>query len=197
MIQKHTLLILFVIVIFLISCNKKKSEEVVASAFEYNLYKSELKGIVPPNTLKNDSLLIIKNYINNWVRQKIIVHKAEKNLNSYQKDFTEQIENYKNSLVVYAYESKLITQLLDTVVSKEQIEEYYKKNTDNFLLKNNIIKVNYVKLTSKSPYKAKFKQMLFSNTDNVANKSQLYKQCTQNAANFYLMMTLGYYSMTC
>ncbi len=168
------------------SCNKKKSEEVVASAFDYNLYKSDLKGIVPPNTSKSDSILIIKNYINNWIRQKVILHKAEKNLNDNQKDFTEQLESYRSSLVVYTYESKLITQLLDTSVTKNQIEDYYKKNTDNFLLKNNIIKVNYIKLTTKSPYKAKVKQMLFSNSDNAANKNQLYKMCTQNAVNFFL-----------
>ncbi|MEI6822768.1 MAG: hypothetical protein WCL51_12610 [Bacteroidota bacterium] len=182
MIHKLRLLTLLTIVLFLISCNKKKNEVIVATAFEYNLYKSDLKGIVPPNTSKNDSVLIIKNYLNNWVRQKIILHKADKNLTNNQKDFTEQIENYRNSLVVYNYESKLITQLLDTVVKKEQIEDYYKKNTDNFLLKNNIIKVNYIKLSSKSPYKAKIKQMLFSGSD----KNQLYKQCSQNAANYYI-----------
>lgn len=186
MITRKTVYILSLLLIFLMSCNKKKSEEVVASAFDYNLYKSDLKGIVPPNTSKSDSILIIKNYINNWIRQKVILHKAEKNLNDNQKDFTEQLESYRSSLVVYTYESKLITQLLDTSVTKNQIEDYYKKNTDNFLLKNNIIKVNYIKLTTKSPYKAKVKQMLFSNSDNAANKNQLYKMCTQNAVNFFL-----------
>ena len=186
MITRKTVYILSLLIIFLISCNKKKSEEVVASAFDYNLYKSDLKGIVPPNTSKSDSILIIKNYINNWIRQKVILHKAEKNLNDNQKDFTEQLESYRSSLVVYTYESKLITQLLDTSVTKDQIEDYYKKNTDNFLLKNNIIKVNYIKLTAKSPYKAKVKQMLFSNTDNAANKNQLYKMCTQIAVNFFI-----------
>jgi len=177
--------IFFIIIIacFIQGCSSKSKEDIVATAFDYQLYKSELKGIIPLGTTKSDSIAIIRNFINNWIRQKIILHKAEKNLSGDQKDFTDQIENYRNSLLVYSYESKLINQLLDTVVSNEQIQDYYNKNTDNFLLKDNIIKVNYVKLQVNSPYKAKIKSLLLSKTE---NKSQLIDLCSKQAINFYL-----------
>ncbi len=163
-------------------CMSKNKEDVVATAFEYNLYKSDLKGIIPQGTTKNDSIVIIRNYINNWIRQKIVLKSAEKNLSDDQKDFNDQIENYRNSLLVYSYESKLISQLLDTMVSNEQIEKYYTINTDNFLLKENIIKVNYVKLELNSPQKGKIKSLLFSKND---DKNQLLELCNKYAVNFY------------
>ncbi|NVN95514.1 MAG: hypothetical protein HXX18_09555 [Bacteroidetes bacterium] len=168
---------------FLLGCSSKNKEDIVATAYDYKLYKSDLKGIIPSGTTKSDSIAIIKNFINNWIHQKIVIYKAEKNLSDDQKDFTDQIENYRNSLLVYSYESKLINQLLDTTITNEQIQAYYDKNTDNFLLKDNIIKVNYVKLDINSPNKAKIKSLLFSKT---GNKSQLIDLCSKLAVNFYL-----------
>ncbi len=175
-----------VLLILMVACKTKNDEKIIATAFDNTLYQSDIIGIVPKGSSKMDSTTIIKNYINNWVRQKIVLHKAEKNLNSEQKDFTQQIEDYQNSLIIYTYESKLINQLLDTNVSDQEIQNYYNANSDNFQLKDNIIKVNYVKLELKSPLKAKIKNMLFSKNENVNIKNQLIDICSENAVNFYL-----------
>jgi hypothetical protein len=182
-----TKLFLFAVLIALmVGCKTKNDEKIIATAFDYSLYQSDIIGIVPKGSTKMDSTTIIKNYINNWIRQKIVLHKAEKNLNSEQKDFAQQIEDYQNSLIIYTYESKLINQLLDTNVSNQDIQNYYNANSDNFQLKDNIIKVNYVKLELKSPLKAKIKNMLFSKKEDVNTKNQLIDICTENAVNFYL-----------
>jgi hypothetical protein len=182
-----TKLFLFAVLIALmVGCKTKNDEKIIATAFDYSLYQSDIIGIVPKGSSKMDSTTIIKNYINNWIRQKIVLHKAEKNLNSEQKDFAQQIEDYQNSLIIYTYESKLINQLLDTNVSNQDIQNYYNANSDNFQLKDNIIKVNYVKLELKSPLKAKIKNMLFSKKEDVNTKNQLIDICTENAVNFYL-----------
>jgi hypothetical protein len=175
-----------VLLILMVACKTKNDEKIIATAFDNTLYQSDIIGIVPKGSSKIDSTTIIKNYINNWVRQKIVLHKAEKNLNSEQKDFTQQIEDYQNSLIIYTYESKLINQLLDTNVSDQEIQNYYNANSDNFQLKDNIIKVNYVKLELKSPLKAKIKNMLFSKKEDVNIKNQLIDICSENAVNFYL-----------
>ncbi len=180
------LLLAFTFCLFIVSCNSKKDDAILATTFDYTLYQSDIKGIVPDGSSKSDSISIIKNYINNWIKQKIVLHKAEKNLNSDQKDFTQQLEDYKNSLIIYSYETKLINQLLDTNISNEEIEKYYNANSENFLLKDNIIKVNYVKLEINSPMKAKFKNLVFSKKDNSNDKNQLVDLCTKYAVNFYL-----------
>ena len=170
----------------LMSCNSEKEDVILATAFDYTLYQSDIKGIVPAGTSKTDSISIIKNYIDNWIKQKIILQKADKNLNSDQKNFEQQLEDYKNSLIIYSYETKLINQLLDTNISNDEIEKYYNNNADNFQLKDNNIKVNYVKLDINSPLKAKFKNMVFSKKDDNDEKSQLIDLATKHAVNFFL-----------
>ncbi len=180
------IVIFFVLFFLLTNCNSKKDDVILATAFDFKLYLSDIKGIVPEGSSKTDSISIVKNFINNWIHNKVVLQKADKNLNSDQKDFAKQIEDYKNSLIIYSYESKLINQLLDTTVSSDEIEKYYNTNSDNFLLKDNIIKVNYAKLELNSPLKAKIKNLLFSKKDDGDAKSQLVELCSKYAVNFYL-----------
>lgn len=176
---------IFVIMIFA-SCKSSHEDDLVATAFDYKLFKSDLKGLVPPNTSKNDSIAIVSNFINNWVKEKVILNKAEKNLSKDQMNFEELINNYRNSLIIYTYENQLIKQLLDTNITEEEIEEYYNNNIDNFLLKENIIKVNYVKLENKSPYIQRIKQLLFTKSDDPDNQQKLFDLCSKYAINFFI-----------
>lgn len=177
---------LIILVLSLVGCNKPKDNDLVASVYDYKLFKSDLKEIVPPNTSKNDSAAIVSNFINNWVKEKVILHKAENNLSKEQMNFDEMIQNYRNSLVIYTYETQLIKQLLDTNISEDEIENYYNNNIDNFLLKENIIKVNYVKFDKKSPYIQIVKSLLFSKNDNLDTQQKLYNLCLKYADNFFI-----------
>ena len=156
----------------------------MAKAYDKYLYISDLKGIVPPGTNKRDSLSITKNFIDNWIRQQILIHQAENNLSEDQKDFTERLENYRNSLVIFQYETELIKQKLDTIVSKQEIEKYYKDNQVNFILRQNIVQANWVKLKPGSKGDAKLKKLLTSNRDNDRNKLEEF--CQENASDFSL-----------
>jgi hypothetical protein len=125
-----------------------------------------------------------KSYIENWIHQQLIIHQAQQNLTSDQMDFTQQLENYKNSLIIYTYENELVKQKLDTLVSDEDIENYYDANQQNFLLKDNIVKLQYVKLPLKSTYAKPIRKLLMS--DNPDDKSRLVQQCEQYASDYFL-----------
>ena len=78
---------------------------------------------MPEGTPREDSILIVKNFIENLVRNRVELHHAEKNLSADEKNFKEQLDDYRNSLIIYTYESHLIRQKLDTMVSIEEIED--------------------------------------------------------------------------
>lgn len=146
-------LILLVLVLSLTSCkyfSGKKHEQIVAECYGQYLYKSDLQGLVPEGTTANDSVALTKQFIDNWIRGQIMLQQAEKNLTEDQKDFKDQLETYRNSLIIYAYESELVRQKLDTVITDQQIEEFYKSNQVNFQLRENIVRVNYVKIPAVS-----------------------------------------------
>ena len=142
--------------------NDKSSEHVLARVFDEYLYESDLKELIPDGTSVKDSLSIVKGYINNWISQQLVLHKAEKNLLEEDKQFDKQLQEYKNSLITYQYESKLIRQQLDTIVSNEEVENYYNDNIANFELKNNIIKVYYARFYNDEKHLKKIKRFFYS-----------------------------------
>jgi hypothetical protein len=156
----------------------------VARVHDDYLYESDLNGIVPRGTPAKDSVTLTRNYIDSWIRQKLIVHQAEKNLTPEQMDFTQQLENYRNSLVIYEYENALVRQKLDTVISGEEISSYYEANQKDFLLKDNIVQLQYVKLPLKSRNVWNFRKLLLS--DDPGDKSLLAGMCEKDASDYFL-----------
>lgn len=168
----------------LLSPKAKNKEKAIARVNDKYLYAEDLKNVVPAGTAANDSIEITAAYINNWVRQELLLKQAEDNLEESNRDFTDQIEQYRNSLIIYAYESELVNQKLDTVVPMAEIEEYYQKNQGNFHLRENIVLASYVIVNKNSPVAAKVKSLLLSNRD--ADKEKLQSLCQENNVDFLI-----------
>lgn len=120
----------------------------VARVFDKYLYQEDLLAVIPAGTAKEDSIAIAQSYIDNWIKQNVIIAQAEQNLSDDQKNFDLQVENYRNSLLTYNYEKNLIEQKLDTVFTDEDIKEYFTKNSANFKLNDYLLKVFFIKVDS-------------------------------------------------
>ena len=139
---------------------KHPKEVVVAECYGKYLYESDLKGLVPQNTSVMDSIHRVSAFIDSWVQRQVLLHQAESNLSPSDLDFNKQLEDYRNSLVIYTYETQLINQKLDTVVSEEEIEKYYEENKDSFQLRTNMVKVAYVIVKDGCKQKEIFQRLL-------------------------------------
>jgi hypothetical protein len=176
-----------ILLVILTSCStffRNKTERVLAKVGKEYLYASDLKGVIPARTSKKDSLVLARGFIDSWVRQKLIIAQAMKNLTAEETDFTKQLENYKNSLLVFEYENALVKQKLDTIVTDDEIENYYDSNQKNFELKDNIVQIRYVKLPVKSANIKIFRKLL--NSDEPDDRAKLAEQCEKFANDFYL-----------
>jgi len=161
--------------------NKKNA---IARVYDKYLYAEDLAGVVPSGTSANDSIESVTAYINNWVRQELLLKQAEDNLDAANSDFSKQIEQYRNSLVIYAYESELVKQKLDTVIPMPEIEAYYKNNQNNFHLRENIVLASYVIVNKASPIAGKVKTLLQSKRK--ADLDKLQTLCQENGADFLI-----------
>ena len=150
----------------------------VARVFEKYLYTSDLKGVVAPGTSSEDSVEVVKNYINNWVRQELLVHHAESNLPEDQKDFTNELEAYRRSLVIYEFETEYIKQKFDTIIPEADIQKYYNENKDNFKLRENICKAVWAQFPVTFP-KASLNKI--SKLFNKGSISKLEEACSGKA----------------
>lgn len=162
----------------LINGSAGKKDNAVARVYDKYLYANDLKGLVPAGTGKNDSIEITSAYINNWVRQELLLKQASDNLEPDAMDFEKQIEQYRNSLIIFAYESELVKQKLDTIVSMADIETYYKDNQNNFLLRENIVLADYIILDKASPLESRIKMLFQSKRE--PDREKLLDLCNEN-----------------
>ena len=166
-------------------------EKPVARVFNEYLYPSDLDGIVPKGTSSADSILLIQSYIENWVRQTVILKQASDNVELDKDALDKQLETYRQSLIIYSYEQQLIAQSLDTVVSNNQIKKYYEENKDNFELKKSIVKATYAKIP-KSALRIEFAKRWF-NSSKPKDRNELETYCMQFAVSYSLVDTAWIY----
>lgn len=140
------------------ACRQVEDESpVVAQVYDYKLYQSDLQGLVEKGMTDDDSATIVANYVDQWIRQMVMLSKAEKNVEA---DFSHQMREYHNSLLTYAYERQIIEQLLDTNVVETEIEEYYNLHGEEFPLKNTIVKAVYVIAPQKTSVAGKLRMLV-------------------------------------
>ena len=164
--------------------NEVDKGKILARVFDYKLYQSDLRDVIPAGIAPEDSSRRAENFINSWVKEKLLVHKAETNLGNEQKNVEKQLQDYRNSLIIYAYEKELVRQRLDTVVTDELIQKYYDEHPNDFELKDNIMKVVYVKIDKKAPNIAKLKNMIQS--ERPQDRIELDSYCKQFGQNYFL-----------
>ena len=136
----------------LVSCQffdfEKKSgveDKPIAKVYNSYLYKKDILKLLPKNISGKDSLLVVKSIVNNWATQEILRKRAEENLSRDENDsYIKLVQDYKNSLLVNGYKERLIKQQLDTAITIDEITKYYRLNSKNFRLNEELIKIKYL-----------------------------------------------------
>lgn len=164
--------------------SEQADEDVIARAFDHVLYRSDLAEKLPSVYNIEDSARLASELVNRWIREKALISMAENNLSEAQKDVQVELEEYRNSLIVYAYERALISQKLDTVVDEEEMRAYYDDFIENFRLKSIIAKMRFVKVSSEAPKQNQLKSWFFG--DDESDFTELYDYCRKYADNFFL-----------
>lgn len=144
--MKHIAAYLFIL-IALSGCNNittHPNSKVLARVHDKYLYLDDIRSTIPRGISVRDSISMLRNIVNDWVKTNVMIYQAKKNLPSEQLDFSKQLDEYKNSLIIYTYETNLIDQNLDTIVSEKEILDYYNAHLSDFELKENIAKVAYI-----------------------------------------------------
>jgi hypothetical protein len=165
------------------ACNGLSSDDkLLVSLYNKDLYFSEISNSLPED--KTDSAAFVQSYIDSWIKKQLLVGQAEMNLTDALKDVEDRINDYRNSLLIYAYQQELIKQNFDTVVTKAEIQNYYNKNLDELELKENIFKGRYVKTVFDAPKLDLLRKLFRSNKEE--DKEDLIEYCRQFAADYHL-----------
>jgi hypothetical protein len=131
-----------------------------------------------------DSSFNARRTIESWATQSLLYQEALNKLRDEEMQIEEQVQDYRKALVNFIYENKLVEVNLDTTVSNEEIESYYRQHRNSFILKENIVKVDYIKVPLRSTGLDKIKKLLKSTKPR--EQEQLPELLAQNAENFFL-----------
>ncbi len=154
--------------------DQNNHEEPVARVFDHYLYPSDLRNAIPAGTTSRDSTLLAKRYVETWVRDQLMVRRAEEALTEEQKDFKTQIAEYHRDLLIFTFRQKLLQQKLDTVVPESEIRAYYDENQNNFLLDQDVIRGTYIKVPLSAPRMNELRRWSWNNTEEDLDRMEKY-----------------------
>jgi len=145
----------FLFFLMVCSCNyfkpEKKAESIARVGKSY-LYKSDIATLVPAGTTKEDSLLLVRDFIDRWASQKLLIEAAERNLSDAKKsEYNTLIKQYKIDLYTKAYIEEVVKRTVDTVVSQEELKKYYEENKENFRTNGTLVRLRYINVSKANP----------------------------------------------
>ena len=137
-------------------------DAVVARVGEHRLMRSELAAYIPAGVSSEDSLALAQSYIKSWAEELIFLDMAEKHLSAEEKDVTKDLEDYRRTLLKYRYEERYINDRLDTLISDEEVRNYYREHMDKFLVERPLLKVRYMIIPADSRSLKTIKELMSS-----------------------------------
>ena len=119
-------------------------DAVVARVGDHRLMRSELADYIPAGVSSEDSLGLAQQYIKAWAEELLFLDMAE------------------SRLLKYRYEERYINERLDTLISDEDVRNYYQTHTDKFLLDRPLLKTRYMIIPADSRSLKKIKELMSS-----------------------------------
>lgn len=149
--------------------------------FEKQEYYKMYQNLASPS---EDSLGLARRIIDNWAKEILLHQAAKSSLGDEMLAVEKQVEEYRKSLINHLYFRKLVEANLDTIIGEEEVRNYYNIHRDNFILKENLVKVDYIKVPVKAPDLVKIRKLLSSQKP--GDRDKLITLCSGNAENYFL-----------
>jgi len=155
----------FLVLTLFCSCNyfqPEQKKESIARVGKSYLYKSDIATLVPTGTSKEDSVLIVRDFINRWASQKLLIEAAERNLSDKKKaEYNALIKQYKIDLYTKAYIEEVVKNNVDTIVTQQELKIYYDENKENFKTNGTLVRLRFINLAKDNPRFATIRSKFF------------------------------------
>lgn len=150
LLKKHSRLpIVLALATALVACSESgPAVEPVAEVGDAVLSKTSLMSAIPVTSSAADSAVYADDFIRNWVYRQVLLQKAEQYLASETEDIEAAVDEYRSSLIIETYQNKLVEQKFVSKVTEKDVEDYYERMKQNFILREPIIKGMYAVLTA-------------------------------------------------
>lgn len=135
----------------------------MAQVYQYKLYASEIQAFIPQGLSPDDSTVLVRDYIDSWIKEKLILHEAERKLSPKEKNFDKEMTAYRNTLLMNKYYDKLWRK--DTThaqITDKEIADFERSLDSRYTVEKEIVRVNYVKMPTNTPALEPVRKVLFN-----------------------------------
>lgn len=164
-----------------LSCQQPKSAaqiDIIATYGDEELSRAELEYFLPQDINAGDSVAFAQKYIDEWIQVRVIGNKARESINGLDEKVQYKLKNYEYELLAHEYAEWLIApERMDTLVSEEDIRNYYERFSDKFISRANYFQYFHVMSTKPRQYKA----VTLMNSTNAEDIEELKEWVKENA----------------
>ena len=169
--------------LFVCSCSMQHAGDViVAEVGKYRLYASDVNSVYKRGMSKDDSLSSMRLFVEGWVKEKILLSRAEEFLSEEDQNVENELESYRASLLIYRYENRYIEANLDSRIPESILEEYYNDNRDSFYGTETVVKAKCIMVDSNSPYIRRIEKLYAS--EKIEDNEELEEICRTSAERY-------------
>ena len=161
--------------LFCISCKEK--DPVVAQYHQSKLYLSELRAQMPSGLAPEDSTLLARQMIEDWLTDQMILEEADKVLPLKDKHFEKEMSAYRKTLLRQRFFDYLTSDPKLFQVSDEEVKREIDRHGNSADDHREIVQLNYVKLSQQSPYYQEVKSILFDEKRRLTEKKRIETVC--------------------
>ncbi|WP_143962584.1 peptidyl-prolyl cis-trans isomerase [Litoribacter populi] len=158
-------------------------DRLVASIGNNRLFSSDLEFLSTKISPGEDSAKFADRYVQSWIKKQLMIQEAEKNRTVDEAELERKLMDYKYALMVYEYEKAFVDKNLDQNVHYDEVSAYYDLHRENFMLKEIISRVNFLKLERQLPQNKEVEKLLKSNRN---NSKEIKELAQRYASNFFL-----------
>ena len=151
----------------LVSCKRfpnpfAGNDRILAEIGDERLYAHDVSSIFSEGMTEEDSLRILRSYVDQWVKKQLKIREAERLFESSQTDIDRMVEEYRNSLLTNRVDQFYVDKRIDTLFTDEQIREYYDRNKSDFILDKTLLKACIVRIPRNYSRKNKLRELMLT-----------------------------------
>lgn len=155
----------FIFILSLFSCRKKESliedkANILVSYNGNNLLEDDVIMKIPLGITEQDSAILFKEIVNNWIKEQVLTDLAEEklpNLNLIES----KVQQYRNQLIISEY-LKRVKLKNEPEIEDDLVKKIYEGNKNLLVVEEPLIKGFLIKINKSVPDVEKLRDIIFS-----------------------------------
>lgn len=169
------------------ACSSPEERQVVAHAYDAELTMADVQWMQADFVRDADTVEVNPELVEAWIERQVLLHEAESSLRASEKNFDRELKEYRETLLIDAYETKEVERRLDKNVPDREIQAYYNAHREDFEIHKTIVRMNYAKFPRGFAQTEEARRLIMKGKNRSRGEQEkLEKLCYAQAENMYL-----------